>query len=745
MPLLKVRTQSAGRAQRDVSVEPIPQVHGRRARTPITGAQRRRALRRLPTRLVSATIPDTQLGALDMPGGGGDMNAGAGTPAIFISYASQDAAIADAVVGALEHAGLPCWIAPRNVVPGSLYADEIVGAINDSKAIVLVLSEHAISSPHVGKEIERASSKRRRIIALRVDSAPLTKAFEYFLSESQWIELGPGGTDRAVAKLAEAVRRHLDPSGVPDPRVQAGRPGGGSRSHAPLTIWIAAGGIVGALLAFAFFVGDRLWPPRHAAPESRAASAGPATPTFSPPPNSIAVLPFVNMSGDSNQEYFSDGISEELLDSLSRLAQLHVAARTSSFSFKAQNLDTLTIARRLNVGVIVEGSVRRAGSTVRITAQMIDAVTGYHVWSQTYDRSLNDILKVQTEVATSVVEHLKIRLAGDESAKLELGGTHNPEAYDAYLRGQMANARDVSTENVAAATTAFDRAITLDPNFARAYVGRSTALSNRAVVLATPDEVPDLQRATLAAASRAVALAPDLGPAHAAVGFARGFVLLDFRSAAPEFDRALELAPGNYSVVATYAAFATAIGHRNQAIAAAKRAVSLNPLVAHTHEMLALTLYYAKRFNEAMEVLEAARTLDPNSHFIEEIAVGSLLGSGQFERVLERCTSVAAPLDEDVRHKFLAIALHALGRQADAERELTVLKATMKRTAWAPYEIARVYAQWSDAPAALRWLAEAERVHSPGFQILRVDWMLDSIRSEPEFRAIEARLKFPPP
>src|ERR1019366_4747361 len=192
--------------------------------------------------------------------------------------------------------------------------------------------------------------------------------------------------------------------------------------------------------------GTLLWRSPQPAGEHRSAEAAklaidpPMEPavaavTFAPPAHSIAVLPFVNMSGDAKQEYFSDGISEELLNALSRLNELQVAARTSSFSFKGQNVDVSTIAHKLNVGTILEGSVRRAGKTVRITVQLIDAVSGFHIWSETYDRTLNDTLKIQTEVATSVAEKLKIQMSTYGHEQLALGSTNNAEAYDAYLRG----------------------------------------------------------------------------------------------------------------------------------------------------------------------------------------------------------------------------------------------------------------------------------------------------------------------
>jgi len=177
------------------------------------------------------------------------------------------------------------------------------------------------------------------------------------------------------------------------------------------------------------------------------------------------------------QEYFSDGITEELLNSLSRLNDLQVAARTSSFSFKGKDVDVATIARKLNVGAVLEGSVRRAGNTVRITVQLINAVSGFHIWSQTYDRNLTDILKLQADVATSVARQLEVKLVGDETAKIELGGTKNPEAYDAYLRGQQLNRKVDSKEaDYRKSLAAFDYAIRSIPTLRRLMQGGASTL-----------------------------------------------------------------------------------------------------------------------------------------------------------------------------------------------------------------------------------------------------------------------------
>jgi len=245
------------------------------------------------------------------------------------------------------------------------------------------------------------------------------------------------------------------------------------RSKAALLATIAV-----VVLALGYLVANRLFFSKHGAelvavPGSVVESA-PVT-GFNPPPHSIAVLPFANMSGEKDQEYFSDGLTEELLNSLAEINELQVAARTSAFSFKGKDTDIGTIARKLNVGAVLEGSVRRSAHTIRITAQLINAATGYHLWSKTYDRDLGDVLKLQTEIATSVASALKVTLLGDVAAKVELGGTHNPAALDAYLRGAKAERSRRDTKDLPAAIAAYTEAIRLDPHYALAFAARSIA------------------------------------------------------------------------------------------------------------------------------------------------------------------------------------------------------------------------------------------------------------------------------
>ena len=224
--------------------------------------------------------------------------------------------------------------------------------------------------------------------------------------------------------------------------------------------------------ALAYLVAGRFWVSRHPGTSagdtaSRATAEPGAAAAFNPPPHSIAVLPFVNLSGDKEQEYFSDGLTEELLNSLAEINELQVAARTSSFSFK-EHPDIATVAHKLNVGAVLEGSVRRSAHTIRITVQLINAVTGFHLWSKTYDRDLGDVLKLQTEIATAVAEALKVTLLGDTSAKIELGGTRNAAAFDAYLRGAKVFVSRHEVEDLPAAIAAYTEAIRLDPHYALA-------------------------------------------------------------------------------------------------------------------------------------------------------------------------------------------------------------------------------------------------------------------------------------
>jgi TolB-like protein/tetratricopeptide (TPR) repeat protein len=642
---------------------------------------------------------------------------------------------------------MACWIAPRDVPPGAQYADAIVRAINSAKVLILVLSESAVGSAHVGKEIERASAKGRPIIALRIDAAPLTPALEYFLSESQWIEARSGATDAALPKLIDAVRRLL--AAAPKPpfaressaNLEAGHPIGKRSLPRPVQIGLVLLAVL-AVGAIALFAG-RHWissPAPDAASTSVAAPSlatpAPSAASFSPPAHSLAVLPFVNMSGDKEQEYFSDGLSEELLNSLATIPDLRVAARTSSFSFKGSTADTAEIAHKLNVGAILEGSVRKVGAHIRITAQLINAVTGFQLWSKTYDRDLKDVLKLQTEVATEVTTALQATLMGGAAARVDLGSTENPAAFDAFLRGEKGRRLPASKAHDLERIAAYDEAIRLDPQFAKAYVGKATALVDLANYL-SPAEGHDVFDQALAAVRKAVELAPDLGTAHSAYATALA-LRFEFAHAEAEFDRALQLAPGNADVLRQSSGFLSGIGRTAAALDSAKRAVALDPLNPAMHRSLGDDLYDARRYPESLQEFDQAISLSPTNADLFALRGLSQLALGRFDAARQDCAT--PPLDW-MNQTCLAIVYDKLHRTQEAKAALDALRSGFGDTA--AYQNAQIYAQWGDSPKSLDWLETAYRIQDPGLGQLKVDPLIDPVRGEVHYRQILKKLNFP--
>jgi TolB-like protein/Tfp pilus assembly protein PilF len=442
------------------------------------------------------------------------------------------------------------------------------------------------------------------------------------------------------------------------------------------------------------------------------------------------------MSGDKSQDYFTDGLSEELLNSLVTIRDLQVAARTSSFSFKGTTADTAEIARKLNVGALLEGSVRKDGQHVRITAQLINAVTGFHMWSKTYDRDLKDVLKLQTEVATEVTKALQATLMGDSAAHAELGGTQNPQAFDAYLRAEKLKRVAIDQASEQARLAGYDEAIRLDPSYAKAYIGRAGVLASLANY-ATPAESQAMLARALAAAKHAVELAPDMGTAHSAYAdeLAARF---EFAAAATEFERALELSPGDTSVLEASARFLSAIGRAEEAIASARRAVTLDPLNAATHRVLGTVLLEARRYPESTAAYEQAFSLNSENNRNLMLRGFARIGLGQLEGARKDCE--LPPVGWENR-TCLAIVYDKLHRPADAKAALDALTSETGDTA--AYQYTEIYAQWGDVSKALDWLDTAYRLRDPGLAGVKVDPLMDPLRGDARFKQTLERLKFP--
>jgi tetratricopeptide (TPR) repeat protein len=418
---------------------------------------------------------------------------------------------------------------------------------------------------------------------------------------------------------------------------------------------------------------------------------------------------------------------------------LQVAARTSSFSFEGEHPDLTTVARKLNVASVLEGSVRRSGHTVRVTAQLNNAVTGFHMWSQTYDRDLGDVLQLQTEIATAVAEALKVKLLGDTAERIELGGTRNPAAYDAYLRAASAYWQVISASDNESVRAGYQEAVRLDPNFALAYAGWSLALGAYSKLFAHGPAKGNFDRQARTQALKAVALAPELGEGHLALAvvYARS---LDFADASDEFQRAMTLSPSNARVLRDYGDFAAAMGRTDAGIAAARRAVALDPLNPMSHGFLGDTLFFARRYDEALAAYQDILALGPKDPKWAAVGPSAVYYAlGDFEKVRAVCEGIGEAV-KDVQD-CLALAYHKLGRQADAETALARFKA-LNGSAGA-FDYATIYAQWGNKPKALEWLETALQLRDPELINLKTEPLLDPLREEPRFQAIERELKFP--
>ena len=661
--------------------------------------------------------------------------------AVFLSYASEDAEAAERIATALRTAGVEVWFDKSELRGGDAWDQSIRKQIKTCGLFLPVISH----TTH-----DRREGYFRLEWKLAIDRSHLMDANLAFLlpvaiddtrdddervperfREVQWTRLPAGETPPA---FVERVQRLL--AGEASTTVRAPAVPGVGPPAAP-TSWSRRALIVGAAVviagAVAYFAVVRPWISKPAAPTA-ALSAAPTA--FTPPPHSIAVLPFVNLSGDKEQEYFSEGLTEELLNSLSRINELQVAARTSSFSFAGEHPDIATVAHKLNVGAVLEGSVRRSAHTIRITTQLVNGISGFHVWSQTYDRDLGDVLKLQTEIATAVANALKVTLLGNEAAKIELGGTRDPAAFDAYLRATKGFLDRHTRSGIDAAIANYTKAIELDPNYALAYASRSIADAYFALDYASGPSIRAYTDKAEADARKSLALTPDLGLGHLALGSALESAL-DFPGARTEYERAIELEPGSATVQEFFGYFATCMGNAEAGLKALRRALTLDPLNIGAHNDLGLGLLLSRRYEAALEVLKRGQALHPeNPGFAVNIGI-SQYQLRDYEGALKSCEQEG---DNSFLAMCLAIAYDKLGRHNQAE---AILKKIPSSEGDAAFLYSQIFAQWGQTNRALDSLATSMRQRAPYLEQLKTAPLFDPIRNEPRFQAIERELKFP--
>lgn len=684
--------------------------------------------------------------------------------AVFLSYASQDAEAAQRICEALRNAGIEVWFDQSELRGGDAWDRSIRKHIKTCVLFIPVISEntHDRDEGYFRLEWKLAVDRSHLMTGNRAFLLPVViddardddENVPDRFREVQWTRL-PGG--QTAPAFVERVQRLVSPEASTTSQPWAiAAPSTISAPKTPVTLtprWskpvVQAAAAALVLAALGYFVADKFWTsirgsasptPLTTAP-TMAAPAPAAAAAFNPPPHSVAVLPFVNMSGDKNQEYFSDGLTEELLNSLSRINEVQVAARTSSFSFQGEHPDIATVAHKLNVGAVLEGSVRRSGKTVRVTAQLINGVTGFHLWSQTYDRSLGDVLQLQTDIATAVASALKVTLLGDEAAKIQVGGTRDPAAFDAYLRASKAAFDSQDKRDLDTAITSYTEAIRLDPNYALAFAGRALARYDYAFVEMDPDYREDL-RTVQADALKALRIAPNLAEGHLALAKFLHYYSLDFQQAREEYERAATLAPGNATVLRNYGRYAVFVGHTAAGLAASRRAVVLDPLNRENHIELARGLYFARQYRASLSAFQDAVALDSDYSELYGFRGLTYYALGDFENARASCeTKADKPMYEWVTRPCLAITYAKLGKRADAQAMLA--KEQSEEADADAYQYAEVYAQWGEIDKSLESLDVALRRRDAGLAFLKVDPLLDPLRNEPRFQAIERALKFP--
>jgi TolB-like protein len=495
----------------------------------------------------------------------------------------------------------------------------------------------------------------------------------------------------------------------------------GQRSHGGAWIYIVLIGV--ALSVALFFVGR--YTAGHATPRRSETATARSD-------KSIAVLPLINESGDPKDEYFSDGLSEELIAALAQISGLKVIGRSSSFRFKDRKEEPRTIGEKLGVSTLLDGTVRKQGDRVRIVAELVNAADGIQLWTRTFDRQLKDIFAVQEEIARAVAESLKVTLLGSDST--QISAPKNVEAHNAYLQGHFHLQRR-NLEDYRKAVGYFDQAIQFDPNYALAYAERSEAWG---FIGDLTGQRPMAYPKARSDAEKAVAIAPALAEARAALGFVRCFVDWKFAEGLTELKRAKELSPANPTANDLLARVIVYLGRFDEAERQARHAVELDPLSTVTQGNLARVLFYAGKLDEADAFARKAAELQPTgaSNHRWQVLIAAQRGDGETalrEAQLEP--------DEGYRRFELAVAQHVVGDREAADAALAALIA--KAREGFAYQIAEVYAVRGEKDKAFDWLQISFDDRDAGMLGLLVDPLLRGLRDDARYKNLVVKVGLP--
>jgi TolB-like protein/Tfp pilus assembly protein PilF len=625
---------------------------------------------------------------------------------LFLSYSRADRVVAEKLGNALKNAGFEVWW-DALIEGGAVFTKSIETALNASDVVIVLWSQSSVQSDWVRDEAGRGRD-RKRLVPVSLDGTEPPLGFQQYhaIDLTGW----RGHSDEAeFVSLLQSISTTSGQPVVLPSKIRA-KPVVGRR-----------GLMIGGLGATAIAAGGGgFW----------AWKSG----LFGPGPTSwsIAVLPFKNLSGDPAQLYFSDGLTEEVRAALMRNNALQVLAATSSETARDHKDDAKTIARKLGVAFLLEGSIRRAGDVVRIAAELTDGKTGFSKWSNTLDRTMADIFSVQSEIARVVAEALSVTMA---TAAPMPGGTKNVAAYEAFLKGQAiyADSNDEASERQGLAL--FDAALAADPKFGQAQAMRGLALLGLAIQYGKAENLTREYDVAIAAAQKAVALAPDLPRAQLTLGDAIWSARLDAAAARRYYDKAYALGYGDADTAVSFARFCSRTGRDKEARDAIARAVMLDPLNPRAHRVAGIVNYAARRYAEALPPLRQALAMKPKIANGNYYLGASLYQLGQYQAARDAFAEEPQLL---FGRSGLAIVEHRLGNQAAAKTAMAQLIKEGGDNSL--YQQAEVLAQWGESDAALTALERGLAARDAGLGYIKTDPMLDPVRKSPRFAALLKRL-----
>jgi len=638
-------------------------------------------------------------------------------PTVFLSYSHADQVPAQRLAGALQEAGCEVWW-DTLIEGGAAFAKSIEAALEASDAVVVLWSKASTGSDWVLDEAARGRDLKK-LVPLSLDGSEPPLGFRQY----QAIDLRGfkgGADDPLLAAIRRAVdaaaTRERSPRGAP---VHVAPPPSGTRRALLFGGIALALGAGGGLLAWRF--------------RDRGARAG---------GNSVAVLPFDNLSGDPQQAYFSDGLSEEVRATLARNHALRVMAQSSSGRFRGASADAKAIARELGVAFLLDGSVRRAGDDVRVNAELVDGETGVSVWSDVFERRLDDVFAVQEGIAVAVATALASAVGAAEppapAASPQAGGaTSNAAAFDAYLRGRALYDLSADEASERQALAQFDAALALDPDYAAAHAARARSLTAIANQYGKPGETAAMYDAAIVAARRAIEIAPGLADAYSTLGFTLFQGKLDATAAREPFERSAQLGAGESTVLARFAQYAARCGRDAEAASAMQRAIerdALNPLI---HRAAGAIAYAARRYEDSLAPLERALAMNPRMSRAPAMRGDALLNLGRLDEA--RAAYDAEPV-VDFRLTGLALVAQRDNDAAGARSTLGQLIAAEGDRV--RYQQAQVLAQLGDVGGALDALERARALGDSGLIYARNDPFLDPLRAEPRMQRLLAGMGF---